>query len=174
MFRATTLYLFFPVLFDWVGVSWPQLSKMLKLLHWDSSVPFPPVSLQRQVVIAACVHLRGEPVSSYFSMAGCSRHGVSVHCMCVQILSFYATRWPVLPSCMQLTLVSWYVASMLCCHCWMFSLSDALLMQSYPSKVWVLYQCSHAYLCAAQLICFYWSTWNRWYIMANTLKMLTS
>ena len=35
--------------------------------------------------------------------------------------------------CMQLTLVSSYVASMLCCHCWMFSLSDALPMQSYPS-----------------------------------------
>ena len=28
-----------------------------------------------------------------------------------------------------------YVASVLCCHCWMFSLSDALPMQSYPSKV---------------------------------------
>ena len=40
------------------------------------SVPFPTVSLQRQVVsvfaVAACVHLRGEPVSSYFSMACCS------------------------------------------------------------------------------------------------------
>ena len=105
------------------------------------------------------------------------RHGVSVHCMCVQILSLYATGWPVLPSCMQLTLVGWYVASMLCCHCWVFSLSDALPMQSYPSKVWVLCQCGRADLCAAQLICFlpiYFSTWNRWYIMANTLKMLTS
>ena len=49
---------------------------------------------------------------------GCSRRGVSVHCLCVQILSFYATRWPVFPTCMQLTLVSWYVASTLCCHCW--------------------------------------------------------
>ena len=37
---------------------------------------------------------------------------------------------------MQLILVSWYVANKLCCHCWMFSLSDALLMQSYSSKVW--------------------------------------
>ena len=37
------------------------------------SVPFPPVSLQRQVVCCcgrfSCVHFRGEPVSSYFSMA---------------------------------------------------------------------------------------------------------
>ena len=65
---------------------------------------------------------------------GCSRHGVSVHCMCVHILSFYATGWPVFPKCMQLTLVRWYVASMLCCHCWMFSWSDALPMQSYPSN----------------------------------------
>ena len=79
---------------------------------------------------------------------GCSRHGVSVHCLCVQISSFYATRWPVFPTCMQLILVSWYVASMLCCHCWMFSLSAVLPMQSYPSKVWVLCQCGHADLCA--------------------------
>ena len=64
---------------------------------------------------------------------GCSHHGISVHCMCVQISNLYTMKWPVLPSCMQLTLVSWYVASMLCCHCWMFSLSDSLLMQSYPS-----------------------------------------
>ena len=55
---------------------------------------------------------------------------------------------------MQLTLVSWYVASMLCCHCWMFSLSDALPLQSYPSKVWVLCQCGRADPCAAYLICF--------------------
>ena len=37
-------------LFDWVGVLWPQLSKVLKPVRWASSVPFPPVSLQRQVV----------------------------------------------------------------------------------------------------------------------------
>ena len=44
--------LFFPVilsLFDWMGVLWPQLSKVLKPVHWAGSVPFPPVSLQRQV-----------------------------------------------------------------------------------------------------------------------------
>ena len=71
------------------------------------------------------------------------RHGVSVHCLYVQILSLYATRWPVFPTCMQLILVSWYVASKLCCHCWMFSLSDSLAMQSYPSKVWfhLVWQC---------------------------------
>ena len=45
-------YLFFPVLFlfDWVGVLWPQLSKVLKVVCWAGSAPFPPVSLQRQVV----------------------------------------------------------------------------------------------------------------------------
>ena len=42
-----------------------------------------------------------------------------------------------------------YVVSMLCCHCWMFSWSDALPMQSYPSKVRVLCQCGRADLCAA-------------------------
>ena len=51
-----------------------QLSKLLKVVCWAGSVPFPPVSLQRQVVcltVAAGVHvfIRGEPVSSYFSMA---------------------------------------------------------------------------------------------------------
>ena len=131
----------------------------------------------------SCVHHRGEPVSSYFSMAccsvvshwckwcmfimlpcsqralilvlehvgnfgvrlppGCSRHGVSVHCLCVQMLSLYATGWPVFPKCMQLTIV----ASMLCCHCWMFSLSDALPLQSYPSKVWFL--CATVQICVA-------------------------
>ena len=53
---------------------------------------------------------------------GCSRHGVTVHCMCsnLKLLCHKMTRWK--PSCMQLTLVSWYVASMLCCHCRMFIL----------------------------------------------------
>ena len=51
-----------------------QLSKVLKVVCWAGSVPFPPVSLQRQVVcltVAAGVHvfIRGELVSSYFSMA---------------------------------------------------------------------------------------------------------
>ena len=41
---------------------------------------------------------------------------------------------------------------MLCCHCWLFSLSDALPMQSYPSKV--SWQCGCADICTAQRICF--------------------
>ena len=54
-----------------------RLSKVLKVVCWAGSVPFPPVSLQRQVVcltVAAgvLVFIRGEPVSSYFSMACCS------------------------------------------------------------------------------------------------------
>ena len=58
-----------------------QLSKVLKVVYWAGSVPFPPVSLQRQVVcltvaagvhVCSCVFIRGEPVSSYFSMACCS------------------------------------------------------------------------------------------------------
>ena len=48
-----------------------HLSKVLKVVCWAGSVPFPPVSLQRQVVcltVAAVfnVHLSGEPLSSYF------------------------------------------------------------------------------------------------------------
>ena len=41
--------------FNWVGILWPQLSKVLKLVRWAGSVPFSPVSLQRQVV---CLLLR--------------------------------------------------------------------------------------------------------------------
>ena len=63
-------------LFDWVGVLWPQLSKVLKPVRWAGSVPFPPVSLQRQVV---CLLLwpvfmfssQGR-ACKYFSMACCS------------------------------------------------------------------------------------------------------
>ena len=77
----------------------------------------------------------------------CNRYGVRLPWLCgVRMLSLYATGWPVFPKC-------WYVASILCCHCWMFSLSDALPMQSCPSKVWVLRQCGSTYLCAASLIC---------------------
>ena len=32
--------------FDWVGVLWPQLSKVLKFVRWARRVFFPPVSLQ--------------------------------------------------------------------------------------------------------------------------------
>ena len=32
--------------FDWVGVLWPWLSKVLKLVCWACHVLFPPVSLQ--------------------------------------------------------------------------------------------------------------------------------
>ena len=44
MFQAMTYNLFFPVLFlfDWVGFLWPQLSKVLKVVCWAGSVPFPP------------------------------------------------------------------------------------------------------------------------------------
>ena len=146
-----------------MGALWTQLSKVSKLVCWPAASLFPQCPCRGRLFVCccgrcSCFHHRGEPVSSYFSMAccsvvphwckwcmfimlpcsqralilvlehmgnfgvrlppGCSRHGVRVHCLCVQMLSFYATRWPVLPSCMQLTLVSWYVASMLCCHCW--------------------------------------------------------
>ena len=59
----------FLFLFDWVGVLWPQLFKVLKLVRWAGSVPFPPVSLQRQVV---CLLLRPVFIS-----------GESLHCFLV-------------------------------------------------------------------------------------------
>ena len=63
MFRAIPFNLFFPVLFFLSrldGVFMAQLSKVLKVVCWAGSVPFPPVSLQRQVVcltVAAGVHV---------------------------------------------------------------------------------------------------------------------
>ena len=38
-----------------MGIVWSQLSKVLKPVRWAGSVPFPPVSVQRQVV---CLLLR--------------------------------------------------------------------------------------------------------------------
>ena len=58
MFRRHDLLIFsflFFILFDWVGALWAHLSKVLKPVRWAGSVPFPPVSLQRQVV---CLVLR--------------------------------------------------------------------------------------------------------------------
>ena len=52
MFWAMTLYPFLsgPFPFWLGGVFMAQLSKVLKVVCWAGSVPFPPVSLQRQVV----------------------------------------------------------------------------------------------------------------------------
>ena len=61
------------ILFDWVGVLWPKLSKVLKLVRWAGSVSFPPVSLQRQVV---CLLLW--PVFTFSS-------GQSLHCFLVGV-----------------------------------------------------------------------------------------
>ena len=80
-------------------------------------------------------------------------------------LSLYATGWRVFSKCMQLTLVSWYLTSMLCCHCWMFSLSDALPMQSMGTLS--VRPCDTTYLFS--ILPIYVATWNRWYIMAITL-----
>ena len=66
----------FSFLIGWGGRKglWPQLSKVLKVVSRAGSIPFPPVSLQRQVV---CLLLRpvfmcssqGRACSSYFSTA---------------------------------------------------------------------------------------------------------
>ena len=147
------------------------------------------------------VHLSGEPVSSYFFyglLFCCFLWLIDVNNVCLYCyhvhnvpwfgflntwvisaldcrlvaLNLYATGRPVFPKCMQLTLVSWYVTSTLCCPGWMFSLSDALPVQTYPSKLWVLCQGGITYLFSFLPICV--SAWNRWCIMANTLKMLNS
>ena len=55
-----------------------QLSKVLKVVCWAGSVPFPPSvpaeagCLFNRCSRCSCVFIRGEPVSSYFSMACCS------------------------------------------------------------------------------------------------------
>ena len=102
---------------------------------------------------------------------GCS-HGVRVHCMCVQISSLCAAVTSA--SSVYAADPCWMnVTSTLCCHCWMFSLRDALPMQNYLSKVYG----SFVWACRSLSgkTCFlpiYFSTWNRWYIMAD--KMFTS
>ena len=52
----------------------------------NGSVPFPPVSLQRQVVcltVAAGVHVFSSGESSYFSMACCSVVSIDVNNVCL-------------------------------------------------------------------------------------------
>ena len=61
--------------FDWVGILWPQLSKVLKLVCWASRVPFPPVPLQKQVV---CLLLWPVFIS-----------GESLHCFLVGVNKSY-------------------------------------------------------------------------------------
>ena len=125
-------------------------SRVRRSNHW--AIPAPSCSQRALILVLEHVGNFGVRLPP-----GCSRHGVSVHCLGVQILSFYASRWPVLLFC-------WYVASMLCCHCWMFSLSDALPMQSYPlwvlSSVWPCRSlCGITYLFSSLQT--YFSIWNR-------------
>ena len=54
-----------------------QLSKVLRVVCWAGSVPFPQCPCRGRLFVyccgrCSCVHLRGEPVSSYFAMACCS------------------------------------------------------------------------------------------------------
>ena len=92
--------LFFPVLFlfDWVGVLWPQLSKVLKPVHWVGSIPFPPVSLQKQVLFV-CLFAVAAGVHVFIS-------GESLHCFlvgwCANKKLCYSNLWLVtLHSCFQ-------------------------------------------------------------------------
>ena len=54
-----------------------QLSKVLKFVCWAGSVLFPQSPCRGRLFVCccgrcSCVHLREEPVTSYFSMACCS------------------------------------------------------------------------------------------------------
>ena len=68
--------------FDWVGILWPQLSKVLKLVCWASRVPFPPVPLQKQVVCLQVVCLLLACVHVFIS-------GESLHCFLVGVNKSY-------------------------------------------------------------------------------------
>ena len=61
--------------FDWVGILWPQLSKVLKLVHWASSVPFPSVPAEAGCLfaVAACVHVFISGESLHCFLAGVNR-----------------------------------------------------------------------------------------------------
>ena len=56
---------------DWVGVLWPQLSEVLKLVHWASASSFPnvPAVAGRQLILVQAAAYVSDSVSSYFSMA---------------------------------------------------------------------------------------------------------
>ena len=119
--------------------------------HWCKWCMFIMLPCSQRALILVLEHMGNFGVRL---PPGCSCHGVSVHCLCVQMLSFYTARWPVLPICMQLTLVSWYVASMLYvatvgCSVWVMLFRYKVI----PLKVWVLCQCGRTDLCAAYLIC---------------------
>ena len=87
-------------------------------------------------------------ISALLPRPGCS-HGVSVLCMCVQISSLYAANWPALPSCIQLILVSWYVARKLCCSVWVMLCRCKVIPLKYGSFVSVAVQ--KTYLFSADL-----------------------
>ena len=42
--------------FDWVGVLWPKLSKVLKLVRWASRVLFPPVPVTTRIIIIMYIY----------------------------------------------------------------------------------------------------------------------
>ena len=95
----------------------------------------------------SCVHLRGETVSSYFSMACYSIdvNNVSMFTPWFWFLNTWVISasgyidcafkcWSFMPQddrCFQ------NVAIMLCCHCWMFSWIDAM-----PVSLWLTSSCS--------------------------------
>ena len=110
-------------------------------------------------MVTTCLDLVQTPEILVWLLPGCCRHGVSVHCLCVQILSLYAARWPVLPTCMQLILVSWYVDSMLPLLDVQFERCFA--MQSYPSKAWFLWVVVQTSV-QHNLFISYWSIFLSW------------
>ena len=71
MFRAMTLSLFFPALFlfDWVGVLWPQSSKVLKLVCWGPPRPLflsvPAVAGRQLIRAAAYASVSGESLHCF-------------------------------------------------------------------------------------------------------------
>jgi len=102
---------------------------------------------------------------------GCSRHGVSVHCLCVQMLCK--------PLCHRMTGVSKMCSYYVMLPLWDFHLEWCFAdVNGYSSVGYGSFVrpcrslCGITYLFSIQPI--YFSAWNRWHIMANTLKMLTS
>ena len=68
----------FLFLFDWVGVLWPQLSEVLKLVRWAGSVPFSP-SVPAE---AGCLFAVAAGVHVFIS-------GESLHCFLVGVNESY-------------------------------------------------------------------------------------
>ena len=64
--------------FDWVGVLWPQLSEVLKLVRWAGSILFPqcPCSSRSSVIVRAAAYASDSGESLHCFLVGANKRYV--------------------------------------------------------------------------------------------------